>query len=97
MNRHKPLIRMTETERRDAFDEIGYAANRRMLDAARHQGKDSRLAAVFLIRADHTDALVSYQAEYGDGEGTRCERAFIDEIDRQKLLLPGESLELRIL
>jgi hypothetical protein len=93
----KPLIEMTKAELRDAFDSIGLGGNFQMLEEARRGVSecDPMLLAFCILMPQNL--IVYADCEYGDGEGIRMIRGWIDEINRSPgLLLPGESLVFKL-
>lgn len=94
----KPLLAMSETELKSAFDLIGLDTNKGILEEARGSVGLGRveIAAAILSRPEAEPAVATWDSEYGDGEGYRMIGSFIRECRRMKLLRPGESLERRV-
>ena len=90
-----PLVAMSRAELEEAFDEIGQDETAEMLNEARTNKEPMVIAALILRRPGQPDGLVTYTAEYGDGEGERSINEEMACIRRLKLLLPGETMEHR--
>jgi hypothetical protein len=97
VDRKKPLMAMEPAEFEAAMDQVGMSNTIAMLNDGRSGGLPLKLAVCYLTPAgETTERVVSFGAEYGDGEGIRMESNFIDEVTRIGALLPGEKLILRV-
>lgn len=97
VDKHKPLIEMTEKEFDRAFDEIGLGTTFAILQEGRHgKNQDITIAAAVLRCGDGEERLTYWMAEYGDGDGVSTIKDWIEEVYRSPgLLANGETLTFR--
>jgi hypothetical protein len=95
----KPLIEMTKKELQRACDEIGLGNTFAILQEARHgKNQDITIAAAVLRCSNGEERLAFRTDEYGDLDGVRTVKDFIEEVHRTPgLLADGETLTFRLL
>jgi len=96
--KEKPILQMGDIERERAFDGIAESINADLLSEARSGGHDPIvLAAVVLISGDGSRRIVTYNGEYGDGDGIAQMKDLVRQLRRSNKLLAGESVEAIVL
>ena len=95
-NEDQPLVSMSDDQLEHTFDALALDINKELLGNAR-RGEDQGLeiALSILTTSDGDERIVSWGAEYGDGEGGRIQEDTVRRCQKFGLLQEGETIEVR--
>jgi hypothetical protein len=88
----KPFIDMEPQEFEDSLDRMAVDLDRKILEDGRKADSDIVLALAILDIPGVGSRIVTYDCEYGDGQGNRHIDDFVRICHKFKMLQPGETL-----